>query len=92
MRIDREISRSGYFLLRSPCIATIFPLSNMDSQKLGGFVRHERKVQGLRQDELAAASGVGIRFIVDLEAGKPTLQLAESKDLLAVSVAAVAER
>jgi transcriptional regulator with XRE-family HTH domain len=37
--------------------------------------RHERKAQGLRQDELAAASGVGVRFIVDLEAGKPTLQL-----------------
>ena len=29
----------------------------------------------LRQAELAAAAGVGIRFIVDLQAGKPTLQL-----------------
>jgi y4mF family transcriptional regulator len=47
----------------------------MDSIKLGQIVRIERKAQGLRQDELAAASGVGVRFIVDLEAGKPTLQL-----------------
>ena len=52
-----------------------FPSGNMDSIKLGQIVRIERKAQGLRQDELAAASGVGVRFIVDLEAGKPTLQL-----------------
>jgi y4mF family transcriptional regulator len=53
----------------------IFPNGNMDSYELGQIVRRERKAQGLRQDELAAASGVGVRFIVDLEAGKPTLQL-----------------
>jgi y4mF family transcriptional regulator len=53
----------------------IFPNGNMDSSKLGRIVRHERKTQRLRQAELAAAAGVGIRFIVDLEAGKPTLQL-----------------
>ena len=47
----------------------------MDSVELGRIVRQERKAQGLRQYELAAASGVGVRFIVDLEAGKPTLQL-----------------
>ena len=57
----------------------------MDSQKLGSFVRHERKAQGLRQDELAAASGVGIRFIVDLEAGKPTLQLGKALQVCARS-------
>ena len=38
-------------------------------------MRRERKAQKLKQAELAAVSGVGIRFIVDLEAGKPTLQL-----------------
>jgi y4mF family transcriptional regulator len=53
----------------------IFPNGNMGSYELGQIVRRERKAQGLRQDELAAASGVGVRFIVDLEAGKPTLQL-----------------
>ena len=63
-------------------MVTIFPLRNMDSQKLGSAVRHERKVQGLHQDELAAASGVGVRFIVDLEAGKPTLQLGKALQVL----------
>ncbi|MGB5077976.1 MAG: type II toxin-antitoxin system Y4mF family antitoxin [Sphingorhabdus sp.] len=47
----------------------------MDSTALGLIVRRERKAQKLKQAELAAVSGVGIRFIVDLEAGKPTLQL-----------------
>jgi y4mF family transcriptional regulator len=61
----------------------IFPNGNMDSRKLGQVVRHERKVQGLRQAELAAAAGVGIRFIVDLEAGKPTLQLEKVLHVLA---------
>ena len=51
------------------------PFGNMDSKSLGLIVLRERKAQKLRQDELAAASGVGVRFIVDLEAGKPTLQL-----------------
>jgi y4mF family transcriptional regulator len=53
----------------------MFPNGKMNSIKLGLSVRQERKAQGLRQDELAAASGVGVRFIVELEAGKPTLQL-----------------
>ena len=51
------------------------PIGNMDSKSLGLIVHRERKAQKLRQAELAAAAGVGTRFIVDLEAGKPTLQL-----------------
>ena len=69
--------------MHSGQIANIFPNGNMDSSKLGQVVRHERKVQGLRQVELAAAAGVGIRFIVDLEAGKPTLQLEKVLHVLA---------
>jgi transcriptional regulator with XRE-family HTH domain len=34
-----------------------------------------RKSQKLRQDQLAGAANVGLRFIVDLEAGKPTAQI-----------------
>jgi y4mF family transcriptional regulator len=61
----------------------MFPNGNMDSSKLGQVVRRERKAQKLRQVELAAAAGVGIRFIVDLEAGKPTLQLEKVLHVLA---------
>jgi y4mF family transcriptional regulator len=41
-----------------------------------------RKAQGLRQDQLAGAAGVGQRFIVDLEAGKPTAQIGKALQVL----------
>jgi len=51
--------------------------------EIGDIVRTTRKASGLRQDELAGAAGVGVRFIVDLEAGKPTAQLAKALQVLA---------
>ncbi|ANE55643.1 helix-turn-helix transcriptional regulator [Methylomonas sp. DH-1] len=45
------------------------------TQQLGQALRTARKHLGLTQSELALAAGVGVRFIVDLEAGKPTLRL-----------------
>jgi y4mF family transcriptional regulator len=68
--------------LQSPHAISMFPNGNMDSINLGLTVRRERKAQGLRQDELAAASGVGVRFVVDLEAGKPTVQLEKALHVL----------
>ena len=44
-------------------------------QQLGAALRTARKQLGLTQPRLALAAGVGVRFIVDLEAGKPTLRL-----------------
>ncbi len=45
------------------------------TQVLGLVLRSARKQLGLTQSQLALAAGVGLRFIVDLEAGKPTLRL-----------------
>jgi HTH-type transcriptional regulator/antitoxin HipB len=45
-------------------------------EQLGDALRAARKQLGLTQPQLALAAGVGVRFIVDLEAGKPTLRLA----------------
>jgi y4mF family transcriptional regulator len=42
---------------------------------LGDAVRLARRQLSLTQPQLALAAGVGVRFIVDLEAGKPTLRL-----------------
>lgn len=44
-------------------------------QQLGAALRAARQQLGLTQPQLALAAGVGVRFIVDLEAGKPTLRL-----------------
>ena len=43
--------------------------------QLGEVVRTTRKQLELTQPQLALAAGVGVRFIVDLEAGKPTVRL-----------------
>jgi y4mF family transcriptional regulator len=47
------------------------------TQTLGAALRAARKRMGLTQSELALASGVGVRFLVDLEAGKPTVRLTQ---------------
>lgn len=43
--------------------------------QLGDALRAARKQLRLTQPQLALAAGVGVRFIVDLEAGKATLRL-----------------
>jgi HTH-type transcriptional regulator / antitoxin HipB len=45
------------------------------AKDLGDLVRQRRKHLNLTQDELAARCGVGKRFILELEAGKPSCQL-----------------
>jgi predicted transcriptional regulator len=44
----------------------------------GREVRLQRKALGLTQQQLATRSAVGLRFIVELESGKPTCQLGKS--------------
>ena len=44
----------------------------------GSLVRGRRKAMKMRQDQLALASGVGRRFLIELEAGKPSCQLGRS--------------
>lgn len=56
----------------------------LTAEEFGSAIRAARKAQGLRQDQLAGAVGVGVRFIVDLEAGKPTAHLGKA---LAVAAA-----
>ena len=50
----------------------------MSKQRENGFsalVKAERKRLGLTQENLALRAGVGLRFIRDLEQGKPSIQL-----------------
>ncbi len=42
---------------------------------IGAFVRQQRKEQKMTQHDLANRAGVGIRFVRELEKGKPTLRL-----------------
>lgn len=44
-------------------------------QRFGALIRERRKAIGMTQGELAFASGLGRRFIVELEGGKASIQL-----------------
>jgi DNA-binding XRE family transcriptional regulator len=44
----------------------------------GLLIRSRRKAMRMRQDQLALATGVGRRFLIELEAGKPSCQLGRS--------------
>ena len=46
-----------------------------NSKDMGHMVRNTRKDKKITQAQLAAAAGVGVRFIVDLESGKETIAL-----------------
>ncbi|MGR8922012.1 MAG: type II toxin-antitoxin system Y4mF family antitoxin [Gammaproteobacteria bacterium] len=47
----------------------------MNNRAFGRRIRATRRRQGLRQEELAALAGVGVRFISDLENGKAAIEL-----------------
>ena len=44
-------------------------------EKLSEFVKRKRKAFGITQAELADRTGVGLRFLRELENEKPTLRL-----------------
>ena len=52
------------------------------SEELGKLVQQTRRDQSLLQSDIAGLAGTGNRFIVDLERGKPTLQLQKVLDVL----------
>jgi HTH-type transcriptional regulator/antitoxin HipB len=64
------------------------PLSNInelkivDTKSLGGLMRAQRKALGLTQLDIAGVGNSGNRFIVELEAGKPTIQFQKTLDTL----------
>lgn len=47
----------------------------MEHNKLSACIKALRKEYGLTQSDLAYKSGVGLRFVRELEQGKPTVRL-----------------
>ncbi|MBO7445840.1 MAG: helix-turn-helix transcriptional regulator [Bacteroidales bacterium] len=54
----------------------------MNETKLSKFVKEQRKLYHLTQVDLSEKSGVGLRFVRDLEQGKPTLRLDKVNQVL----------
>lgn len=51
-------------------------------EDIGQTIRARRKQLHINQKELAMACGTGLRFIVDLEKGKPTCQIGKTLQVL----------
>ena len=56
----------------------------LTAKRFGNLIKTTRKKLKLSQADLAAASGVGVRFVRELEKGKPTCEL--GKALLVASM------
>ena len=52
------------------------------SEELGALIQSMRKSQKITQEKLAAYSGVGIRFIKELERGKQTCEIQKVLNVL----------
>jgi y4mF family transcriptional regulator len=58
------------------------PASIRTVAEVGDIVESVRKEQGLTQMDASGLSGLGIRFMVDLEKGKETIQMQKVLDVL----------
>lgn len=52
------------------------------AKEIGEIVRKTRKGLGVTQKTLALTSGTGLRFIIELEHGKPTCELQKTLTVL----------
>ncbi|GAB6090512.1 helix-turn-helix transcriptional regulator [Spirochaeta dissipatitropha] len=57
-------------------------MKTSESNRFSILVKTERKRLGLTQADLALRAGVGLRFVRDLEQGKPSLRLDTLNQLL----------
>lgn len=53
-------------------------------ENLGHYIRKVRKELNVTQKDLALTAGTGLRFIIDLENGKPTCQIGKILQVLQV--------
>ena len=52
--------------------------------RIGTYIKTERKKAGLSQEEFALRSGLGLRFVRELEQGKETVRLDKVNQALAM--------
>ena len=52
--------------------------------KVAAFIKQSRKAAGLTQKEFALRSGLGLRFVRDLEQGKPSVRMDKVNQALAM--------
>jgi HTH-type transcriptional regulator / antitoxin HipB len=59
-------------------MSTSVPIPILSPAEFGAALRAARRARGLRLEDAAAGAGVGVRFLSELERGKPTSRLGET--------------
>ena len=59
-------------------------MANNKIAELGMIIRQTRKQQGLSQEQLAASTGIGVRFIRELEYGKESCHIGKALTVVAM--------
>ena len=80
-----ECYRTVIWYLTGTLWRYIFPIGNMNTQspqQLGSAIRARRRQLKATQKDLALTCGTGLRFISDLEKGKPTCQIGKVLQVL----------
>ncbi|HNR94195.1 MAG TPA: helix-turn-helix transcriptional regulator [Kiritimatiellia bacterium] len=57
-------------------------MNALNPEQLGNAIRKRRRQLKVSQKDLAMTCGTGLRFIVDLEKGKPTCQIGKVLQVL----------
>ncbi len=57
---------------------------NIAMNKISMFIKEKRKEAGLTQEEFAIRSGLGLRFVRELEQGKETVRMDKVNQALAM--------
>ena len=93
VRLWQNVPDRVHFMLTFQLTSAKFPIRNMEakleidrierqatlvSQAFAKAIKDRRRILRMTQDELALATGVGRRFIIELEAGKSTAQIGRS--------------
>ena len=52
--------------------------------RIGNYIKEERKKAGLTQEEFAMRAGLGLRFVRELEQGKETVRLDKVNQAMAM--------
>ena len=52
--------------------------------RIGNYIKEERKKAGFTQEEFAMRAGLGLRFVRELEQGKETVRLDKVNQALAM--------
>jgi len=54
------------------------------SNEFGSYIKQQRKKAGLTQEEFAVRTGLGLRFVRELEQGKKSVRLDKVNQALAI--------